>query len=170
MYVEGVDDTLKQGLHFSQVTQGVTSDAGDFLGLSASDVAKGIAAAVNGDATGRFNATVPGSTVTVTGPAFLASISGAGTQGALTGTKGAFDGDTTLTLTGTPTVGEVWKVTINGADFGYGVQAADLTATGSARGDRDPARVHHQPRRPLPRDRLGRSDHGHAAGRHVRTR
>ncbi|HVP74739.1 MAG TPA: hypothetical protein VMS63_01865, partial [Gaiellaceae bacterium] len=129
VYVKGVDDNLKQGLHFSQVTQGVTSDAGDFLGLSASDVAKGIADAVNGDATGRFNATVVGSTVTVTGPAFQASISGAGTQGNQLGSQGAFTGDTTLTLTGTPTTGEIWKVTINGADFGYGVQAADLTAS-----------------------------------------
>ncbi len=167
VYVEGVNDNLKQGLHFSQVTQGVTSDAGDFLGLSATDVAKGLAAAVNGDATGRFNATVSGSTVTVTGPAFQASISGAGTQGQLAGTKGAFDGRDDADAD-------------RHADRRRDLEGHDqrrrlrLRRPGRrprgvrpAGGDRDPARGGHHPRRPLPRDRHGRSAHGHAAGQHA---
>ena len=45
VYVRAVDDTIAQGLHFSEITQGVDStDAANLYGLTASDVAAGLAA------------------------------------------------------------------------------------------------------------------------------
>ena len=49
--------TIAQGLHFSRINQGVdAADADAFLGITAADVAAGLAAPINGDPTGRFTA------------------------------------------------------------------------------------------------------------------
>ncbi len=138
VYVKGVNDDIAQGLHFSEISQGITSDPGLLLGISASDVAQGLAAAVNGDPTGRFGATASGATVTITGPAFIASITDSETNITSSIDAGAsthaFAGGIPVTLTltvpgnGLPTPGDVWKVTINGADFGYGVRQGDSLA------------------------------------------
>ena len=133
VYVKGHDDSIAQGLHFSEISQGITSDPGLLLGLHATDVAQGLAAAVNGDPTGRFSATASGATVTITGPAFTASIANSETSVTSAIDTGAsthaFSGPVTLTLGGTVTAGDVWKVTINGADFGYGARLGDTLPT-----------------------------------------
>ena len=126
--VRAVDDSLAQGLHFSRITQGIdAADAANLYGLTAADVAAGIAAAVNGDSSGRFHADVSGSTVTVNGPAFTGTVTAGG--GTLTidssASTPALTGTTTFTLSGSVTVGEIWKLTLNGVDFAYGAQQGD---------------------------------------------
>ena len=54
--VRATHDDAKEGLHFSRITN--TLDTGDlpkFLALNLNDVAAGLAAAVNGDTTGRVS-------------------------------------------------------------------------------------------------------------------
>ena len=82
VFVEGVDDNLKQGLHFSQVTAGRHERRGRLPRPLARATSRR-ASPPPSTATRPAASTPPsrGSTVTVTGPAFLASISGAGTQG-----------------------------------------------------------------------------------------
>ncbi|HKI93353.1 MAG TPA: hypothetical protein VJ986_13715, partial [Gaiellaceae bacterium] len=126
--VRAVDDNIAQGLHFSRITQGIdAADAANLYGLTAADVAAGIAAAVNGDSSGRFHADVSGSTVTVNGPAFTGAITAGGDTLSIDSAAStpALTGSTTFTLSGTPTPGEVWKLTLNGADFAYGAQQGD---------------------------------------------
>src|SRR5664279_4334773 len=129
----GVDESLPQGLHFSRITNGVDpANAAALLGLSVTDVANGLAAAVNGDATGRFHATTTGSTVTITGPAFSAGVTaglGTATIDTVNSVK-AYQGTLKLQLsTSNPAVdlatGAIWQLTLNGIDFGYGVQPGD---------------------------------------------
>src|SRR5262249_19534649 len=112
---------------FSRLSQGVTSDAGLLLGLTASDVAAGLAAAVDGDPTGRFRAPASGATLTIDGPAFNATwTAGRGTVTPdTTASVHAYIGPLTLTLSGTVNTGDVWKIRLDGVDIGYGVQLND---------------------------------------------
>ena len=126
--IRAVNDNIAQGLHFSRLSDGITSNAAAYLGLTGNDVADGLAAAVNGDTTGRFQASVSGTTLTITGPAFTTTPVTAG-EGTVTTDNGAsvhaYVGPLTLNLTGTITTGDVWTVTLNGAGFGYGAQQGD---------------------------------------------
>src|SRR5262249_18099431 len=71
--VRGVNDSIAQGLHFSRITRGTTGDPGLLIALPAGAVASGLAAAVDGDPTGRFQASASGSSLTIQGPAFTFS-------------------------------------------------------------------------------------------------
>ena len=125
--VSAVDDLLKQGLHFSRIQELLTSDTSAFLGVTATDVAQGLANAVNGDVTGQFDATAAGNKVTVTGPAFTLDASSAG-QGTLTidaSSVHAFAGPLTVTVSGTVVANTTWTLTLNGLDFTYVANATD---------------------------------------------
>ena len=54
--IEANDASTTVGLHFSRITNTIVSDSGAFLGLTAGDVASGLATSVNSDPTGRFQA------------------------------------------------------------------------------------------------------------------
>src|SRR5205823_4397328 len=54
--IRAVNNGQPQGIHFSRITNKITTPSGDFLGLTADDVAAGLAAAINGDPAGRFRA------------------------------------------------------------------------------------------------------------------
>jgi len=100
-------------------------DPGNFLGLSTGDVAAGLAAAVNGDATGQFKATVSGSDVTITGPAFTVQI--AGTAG-IQSSSHAYEHNLDVALSGTVSTGQVWQISLNGVKYTYVAnQNDDLT-------------------------------------------
>ena len=77
VYVRATQDTAREGLHFSRITNVLVSDLAAFLGLRTEDVAKGLMDAIKGDVVGRYTATVNGSTVNVTGrTAFTAETTG----------------------------------------------------------------------------------------------
>ena len=134
--VRGVDDSIAQGLHFSRITQGLSAatDPGLLFGITADDVAAGLASAVDGDPTGRVRATACGSTITIGGSACGETILGgpaltftaSASVGTITADKSsipAYEGAMTLTLGGTPVAGDIWSIRLNGVDIGYGVQS-----------------------------------------------
>src|SRR5262249_4768916 len=115
--VRGVDDNLPQGLHFSRVTHGVTSDAGLLIGLTSTDVTNGLAASINGDPSGSFRAAandpaLSGATLTVNGRAFTASFSADVPTISIDMAHSvrAFVNDLNLTLSGTVNTGDIWRL------------------------------------------------------------
>ena len=68
------DDDETEALHFSRVTHALTSNLDDYFGLDAADVARGLGGEVAGDPVARFDASVSGSTITVSGPAFTVDL------------------------------------------------------------------------------------------------
>ncbi|HEU4841702.1 MAG TPA: hypothetical protein VFT09_09675, partial [Ilumatobacteraceae bacterium] len=130
------DDDEKEALHFARVTHtldvAAAADLAAYLGLGAADVARGLAAAIAGDPVTRFDATVSGATITVTGPAFtidLDSALGGLPYGSatITGTK-AFDGPLTVALAGTPAAGVTFTLTLDGRNFRYTADGDDTIA------------------------------------------
>ncbi len=85
----------------------------NFLGVTLTNIAEGLAAQVNGDLEQDFTASSDGDTITIVGPAFEADL--------VTPFEYA-----TVVLTGTPLEGESWNLTINGTPFVYTVQQGDV--------------------------------------------
>ncbi|HMC70489.1 MAG TPA: hypothetical protein VKJ07_15140, partial [Mycobacteriales bacterium] len=139
VYIRAVNDHLPQGLHFSRITNTITSPSGGFLGLTADDVAAGLAAAINGDPAGRFKAcagtigangicTPGGSVLKITGPAFTAvtTVVASGTIAIDAVSTKAYrsDGAFTATVGGAITQGDTWTITLDGTP--YSVQAQNV--------------------------------------------
>ncbi|HEX6131291.1 MAG TPA: hypothetical protein VF044_06140, partial [Actinomycetota bacterium] len=135
--VRAVNDLEREALHFSRLTHTITSNLDDFLGVTLDDVARGLGAAIVGDVTGRFDAIVSGTTVTITGPAFTAEQITATPFGTLTIDAGAsekaFTGTLAVAVTGTITTGQSWTLILNGQSFTYLADVGD-TATEVAEG------------------------------------
>ncbi|MEY2518221.1 MAG: large repetitive protein, partial [bacterium] len=121
------DDNEKEALHFARVTHVLTSDFDDYYGLVASDVARGLAGQVAGDPVTRFDASVSGSTITITGPAFTVDLDSTYGSATVTGTK-AFTGPLTVTIAGTPIAGVTYTLTLDTRNFRYTAEAGDLAA------------------------------------------
>ena len=125
--VRATHDTAKEGLHFSRITNTLdTADLPKFLALNLSDVAAGLAAAVNADTTGRVSGTSSGSQVTIdsTQP-FTAAITG-GTIDDSASTF-AYLGDVTVSLSTTASivVGHQFAITLDGITYRYAAQTSD---------------------------------------------
>jgi hypothetical protein len=127
--VKAVDDSAREGTHYSRITHTIraletdgskAADADNFLGITVQGVAEGIANGVNGDLGSKFDATVGSASVTLTGPAFNAAL--------LTPYTG-----TVVTLAGTPLAGETWALTLNGKAYGVTVQLGETLDAIAAR-------------------------------------
>ncbi|MCI0346314.1 MAG: hypothetical protein L0221_12875, partial [Chloroflexi bacterium] len=134
--VRATPDSREEGIHFSRVAHAITSETDLFLGLTLADVARGLAAAVNGDIVGHFEAVAAGSVVTITGDsAFTATATApAGYTLTLGGTR-AFDA-ATVTLDDDANAdpadlnalvgnARTWTLVLNGTKFEYISDAND---------------------------------------------
>ena len=125
--VRATGDNEKEGLHFSRITDTISSDQGLFLGLDTDDIAAGLAAAVEGDLTGRYDASASGSQVTLDGRVgFTAQITGGTID--LTNSIRASTGLLTVTLADGGSgvqAGEKWTLLLNGGSFSYAAAAGD---------------------------------------------
>ena len=133
VFVRAKHDTIKEALHFSRLTQAITSDLGAFLGLGMADVAGGLRAAIDGDPTARYDAEVTGGNVTITGRrAFTASTF----NGSILSSVPAYTGTLTVALDTTSlAIGRTWSLTLDGVDFEYIATNGDtpeLAASGLA--------------------------------------
>ena len=118
----------------------ITSSPDDFYGLVVDDVARGLAAAVNGDLFAGFDATAVGDSLTlsITLPlsmdpadpaaaeyaAFTLTAGDGVTVNSVTQSPNHF-GKIDLALSGTPAVGETWSLELNGTTYGYNVESGD---------------------------------------------
>ena len=121
--VRAVQDSTKEGFHYSRIQHQITSSLSDFIGVTGHDVLRGLAAGLNSDLSNRVKASVSGGEVVLSGPAFTLL---AGTNASLTGSTRAFT-EATLTLTGAVVVGTPWTLRLNGTPFSITAETASLT-------------------------------------------
>ena len=118
--VEAVNDTAREGTHYSRLTHTVDAGSMDyFLGVTAADIAAGLAGKVNGNVDSPFVATVNGNKVTIEGPAFRYELGRPYTQAE-------------VTLGGTAKEGETWALVIDGKPWVYTVSASDVATPANA--------------------------------------
>src|SRR5262249_3940139 len=124
------------GIHYARVTTTVdntTTNENNYIGTTPLDIAAGLANAVAGDPTGRFQTTSSGNAssaqLTITGPAFpfVSPQPHHGLEIDTADSTPAFTGEVTATI-GSTGVGDTWTLTVDGARFGYLVQTGNTPA------------------------------------------
>jgi hypothetical protein len=113
-------------MHFTRLVTRVVTDTTEFNAVRAADIARGLAAEVNGDPITRFDAVASGATVTVRGPAFMADLDGTWGTSRVSGVR-AFAGDALVTLAG-PVSGTTWTIEVDGRVASFTGGAGDSLA------------------------------------------
>ena len=122
------DDSDREAIHFSRITHTLLSPVADILGVTAGDVAHGLAAAINGDVDRRFAATVTGTQLTITGPAFaLETTAGHGALSIASSSTRAYAGPLEVALTGAFTPGTTWTLLLDGAPVSVSAVTGDTS-------------------------------------------
>ena len=127
--VRAVQDTAKEGFHYSRISHRITSSLNDFIGVTADDVRNGLGAAVNRDLTSPVTAEVSGLEVIFSGPAFTFT---AGANATIASSTRAFT-DVTLALSGPVASGNIWAIRLNGVPYTY-IADSDDTLLNVAQG------------------------------------
>src|SRR5690606_10807870 len=126
-------DDDPESLHFSRVDHVLTSDLDEFLGLTQADIANGLAAAVNRDVTGSFDAAVVDGRVVVDGYAFTATLTGRdGAEIAIDEAYSSHAFTATVTLSGAVAAGASWTLLLDGTPFTYTALATDTITSVAA--------------------------------------
>ncbi|MCX5669736.1 MAG: hypothetical protein NTU94_00225, partial [Planctomycetota bacterium] len=128
--VKALQDTAREGMHYSRLGHTISvADLSNYFGLGQSDVAKGLAAAVNGDLSQNFKVTVSASAITVSGPvAFTADFVGPLAGGLDVQGARALEGVLTATPAGPVVAGDAWYLQLNDSDFSYVAELGDTLA------------------------------------------
>ncbi|MBL8479225.1 MAG: hypothetical protein JNK59_07945, partial [Sterolibacteriaceae bacterium] len=115
--VKAANDTALEGTHYSRITHtvpvstvSIPKNLDNFLGVTSSNIADGLAAKINGNLDTPFVATANGDKVTLTGPAFRYNLA----------TPYA---SPTVALGGVAVAGEVWALVVNGKTWFHLVDA-----------------------------------------------
>src|SRR4029077_19743046 len=115
--VTAQDDSFREGTHYARITTTITStDIDAFLGVTADNVAEGIANKVNGNVDSPYHASSAANVVTITGPAFRYDMGTPYTS-------------VTVALGGAAAENETWALIINGKLWTYTAGPTDTVAT-----------------------------------------
>jgi len=127
--ISAADDGDTEGTHYARIAHEITSSLAGYYALTSEDVSMGLEAALKGDVFADLDVDRTGDAITITpetGTAFTLETDG---DFGVTGTQSTDHfARIDLALSGTPQVGEVWNLELDGTVYGYTVRAGDEIA------------------------------------------